>query len=104
MGALCEVGIVFKKAKRVAQSGVKANEVEKALVAQFPENCTSVNANSPPAHLSKLFPPTMLKALVQFSAQPSSQLDVLSNCMPHLVTCANQCPSLLAGGIPRWKR
>ena len=49
-------------------------------------------------HLGKLFLPTMLEALVQFSAQPSSQLDVLLNCMSHLAACANKCPSLLAGG------
>ena len=97
MGALCEVGIAFEKAKRVAQSGDKANEVKKALMAQFSENCTSVNANSPPVHLGKLFVCIILKALVQFSAQPSSQLDVLSNCMSHLAMCANQCPSFLAG-------
>jgi len=98
MGALCAVGIAYEKAKRVADnSGGKTNEVEKALLAQFPESCTSVNSNSPPAHLGKRFLPTMLEALVAFSIQPSTQVEVLSNCMSHLATCASQCPSLLAG-------
>ena len=103
IGALCQVGIAYEKTKRVndaSSTGQATNEIEKALLAQFPENCTSVNSNSPPARLGKLFLPNMLEALVAASTTPQStatQVDVLSNCMSHLSTCSNQCPSLLAG-------
>ncbi|KAL7537732.1 hypothetical protein ACHAXR_008907 [Thalassiosira sp. AJA248-18] len=102
MGALTQVGIAYEKAKRVMSAttsdGEKSSEVEKALLAQFPEACTTVNSNSPPAHLGKLFLPNMLEALVNFSTQSNSQqVDVLSECTSHLSTCAMQCPSLLAG-------
>jgi len=96
LGALCEVGIAYEKAKRVAQSG-KDDEIEKALLAQFPETCTSVNSSSPPAQLGKLLLPSMLEALVRFSVQPSSPAIILSDCATHLATCADRCPSLLAG-------
>lgn len=101
MGALCQVGIAFERAKRVNDAAVaggnQVNEVEKALLAQFPESCNTLSLNSPPAHLGKAFLPSMLESLVAFSSQPSSQVDVLSKCMSHLSTCSNQCPSLLAG-------
>jgi len=97
MGAFCQIGMSYEKAKRVSEAGVKAaNEVEKALLAQFSEQCTEVNSNSPPAQLGKLYLPAMLEALVASSTQ-SNQVDVLSKCMSHLSTCSNQCPSLLAG-------
>ena len=98
MGALCQVGIAYERAKRVmsVQSDRKTNEVEKALLSQF-ENCTTVNSSSPPAHLGKLLVPSMLETLVNFSTVPSTQVDMLSSCVSHLSTCSNQCPSLLAG-------
>ena len=90
IGALCQVGIAYEKTKRVndaSSTGQATNEIEKALLAQFPENCTSVNSNSPPAHLGKLFLPNMLEALVAASTTQSAttQVDVLSNCMSHLL-------------------
>mmetsp|Transcript_8011 Transcript_8011/g.18079 ORF Transcript_8011/g.18079 Transcript_8011/m.18079 type:complete len:1133 (-) Transcript_8011:122-3520(-) len=96
LGALCQVGIAYEKAKRVSEGNKETNEVERLLLAQFPENCTDVNPNSPPAHLGKLFLPNMLEALVTHTTS-QTQMDVLSNCMSHLSTCSNQCPSLLAG-------
>lgn len=99
IGALCQLGIAYEKAKLV-NDGNATNEVEKALIlAQFQENCTrNVDSNSPPAQLGKLFLPNMLEALVAASStQASAQVEVLSKCMSHLSTCANLCPSLLAG-------
>jgi hypothetical protein len=101
MGALCQVGIAYEKAKRVISAENKkpsSNEIEKALLAQFPEKSTSVETNSPPADLGKMYMPSMLNALVSFATPVPSHLDVLTSCMGHLSTCSLQCPSMLAGG------
>ena len=100
LGALCGVSIAYEKAKRAMSSSGSGNEVERALLAQFSEACTEVNANSPPAQLGKMVLPTMLEQLVQFSTARQSMLqnvDTLSKCMSHLSTASSQCPSLLAG-------
>ena len=96
MGALCEVGIAYEKAKR-ALSTESENEIEKAVMAQFPAKYANVDPKSPVAHLGRMYLPTMLEAMVTFATHASTQVDILSNCMSHLSACSSQCPSLLAG-------
>lgn len=99
MGALVHVGIAHEKAQRIMSlQSSSRDQIEQALMAQFDEKSTTVDASSPSAIIGKHFLPTMLEALVAFgNPLPSNQIDVLSSCMSHLSTCSIQCPSMLAG-------
>jgi hypothetical protein len=99
IGALVQVGIAHEKAQRIMSSQCfSRDQTEQALMAQFDEKSTTVDASCPSAIIGKHFLPTMLEALVAFGNQlPSNQIDALSSCMSHLSTCSIQCPSMLAG-------
>jgi len=99
IGALVQVGIAYEKAQRIMSSQSSSrDQTEQALMAQFDEKSTIVDASSPSAIIGKYFLPTVLEALVA-NGNPlrSNQIDVLSSCMSHLSTCSIQCPSMLAG-------
>lgn len=100
VGALCQIGIAYERAKRVMEGGERSNEIESALLAQLQERCTDVDSNSPASQLGQLFLPAALDALTSFATSSStqaSQLNILSSCMSHISACSEQCPSLLAG-------
>lgn len=96
MGALVQVGIAHEKAQRIMSLG--KDQMEQAIMAQFDEKSTTVDASSPSAIFGKHFLPTMLEALTVFgNSLSSNQVDVMTSCMSHLSTCSIQCPSMLAG-------
>ena len=99
MKALLQVGIAHEKAQRIMalqKSGKDA--MEQALMAQFDERSTNVDASFASAIIGKQFLPTMLEALVGFgSSLTTNQIDIISSCMSLLSTCSIQCPSMLAG-------
>eukprot|EP00985_Skeletonema_marinoi_P027946 scaffold23596_cov208-Skeletonema_marinoi.AAC.4 len=98
MGALLQVGIAHEKAQRIMSSSSSKDQMEQALMAQFDEKSTTVDASSPSAIIGKHFLPTMLEALTIFgNSLSSNQVDVMSSCMSHLSTCSIQCPSMMAG-------
>ena len=93
MGALLQVGIAHEKAQRIMSSTQSKDQMEQALMAQFDEKSTTVDASSPSAIIGKHFLPTMLEALTVFgNSLSSNQVDVMSSCMSHLSTCSIQCP------------
>ena len=99
MGALLQVGIAHEKAQRIMSSPNSGKDImEQALMAQFDEKSTTVDASSPSAIIGKHFLPTLLEALTVFGNSLSpNQIEVMSKCMSHLSTCSIQCPSMLAG-------
>ena len=70
--------------------------MERALLAQPPESCTSVYPNSPPARLGLDFLPRVLEALAGFLPLPLFWVEALSSCVSHLAAGAGA-----QGGLPR---
>ena len=114
IGALCQVGVAFETAGRRrpaaavdapggggARSEAEARARLLLAEAEFDDQRprADVDPGSPPARLGGAFLPPALESLLLLVAHSSARrrLGPLSRCASHLSTCAERCPSLLAG-------